>query len=140
MKSNILKAYKEGRSTYVTLQTKYGTFNGKVTCADEDLDIQNDMDGYTFAEDKCFMQSAKKKASYLEQRAIGVTHAYNVLVKSGIAENDPVMEKLKRQMNIANREAEDAKKVYLTLKNTFKTHVSITLDTRRKLQQKANEL
>ena len=43
-------------------------------------------------------------------------------------------------MNIANREAEDAKKVYLTLKNTFKTHVSITLDTRRKLEQKANEL
>ena len=135
MKGTILNTRIEGRDTYVTKQTKYGTFHGKVTCADEDLDVQNELDGYIFAEAKCDMQSLKRRAQFLEQRVIGVQHAYNVLVKSGISADDPVMQKLSRQIKIARREAENAYSDYQVSKVYFRNLVESSIKTRRKIQK-----
>jgi len=135
MKGTILNTRIEGRDTYVTKQTKYGTFHGKVTCADEDLDVQNELDGYVFAEAKCDTQSLKQRAHYLDQRMIGIQHAYNVLEKSGISADDPVMQKLSRQIKIARREAETAYKVYQVSEAYFKNLVESSIKTRRKIQK-----
>ena len=140
MKGKILNAYNVGRRTYITKQTKYGTFHSKVTCADEDMDVKNDLDGYAFAEQKCDIQSFKLRAKYLEQRAIGVRHAYNVLFKSGIDENDITLKKLKRQIKIAEREAAIAKEQYLAAKEYFNNFVVTTIETRRKIKKRKLDL
>lgn len=136
MKTKLINYDIEGRTTHVTIQTKYGTFHGKVTCADEDLDVQNELDGYLFAETKCNIQAYKKRAQLFEQRAIGIKHAYNVLKNSGIDADDPVMQKLERQIEIANREADKAKHTYDFLKGHFEDLVTSSIATRRKLKKK----
>ena len=135
MKGKILNIKTQGKVTNVTKQTKYGTFHGKVTCADEDADVQNELDGYIFAEAKCDLQAYKKRAKYLEQRAIGIKHAYNVLKNSGIAINEPVMQKLERQNKIAYREADKAKKVYESYALYFNDLITSSIATRRKIKE-----
>ena len=136
MKTKVINLGIEGRTTYVTTQTKYGTFHGKVTCADEDLDVQNELDGYIFAETKCNIQAYKRRAKFLEQRAIGIKHAYNVLKNSGINVNDPVMQKLNRQVRIAYREADKAKMIYESSKKSFENLITSSINTRRKIKEK----
>ena len=135
MKTKVINFGIEGRTTHVTTQTKYGTFYGKVTCADEDLDVQNELDGYIFAETKCNIQAYKRRAKFLEQRAIGIKHAYNVLKNSGISVDDPVMKKLNRQVKIAQREAEIANRLYQAFKANFKHLVEASIKTRRKIKE-----
>jgi len=139
MKGRILNTKRDGRDTYVTKQTKYGTFHGKVTCADEDLDVENDLDGFIFAECKCDSQALKRRAQLMEQRAIGVEHAYNVLFKSGIDKDDPVMRKLLRQVKVAKREASNSKDVCLFAEKYFKDIVTSTIKTRRKIAKMNKE-
>ena len=135
MKGKILNAKTQGRTTNVTKQTKYGTFHGRVTCADEDMDVQNELDGYLFAETKCDIQAYRKKVQFLKQRAIGIEHAYNVLKNSGISADDPVMKKLNRQVKIAQREAEIANRLYQSFKANFKHLVEASIKTRRKIKK-----
>ena len=135
MKGKILNAKTQGRVTNVTKQTKYGTFHGRVTCADEDMDVQNELDGYLFAETKCDIQAHKKRAQFLEQRAIGIEHAYNVLKNSGIDADDPVMQKLNRQVKIAHREASNARDVYIFSKRYFDSLVTSSIVTRRRIKE-----
>lgn len=132
MKSKIIEARRDGHDTYITKQTKYGTFHGKVTCAAEDYDVENDTDGYIFAETKCNIQVNKERAKRFEQRAIGMRHAYNVLLKSGVSEDDPTLRKLLRQVKIAEREASAAKERYRYSKdNYFNSFIAATLKCRR---------
>lgn len=135
MKGKILNAKIQGRTTNVTKQTKYGTFHGRVTCADEDMDVQNELDGYLFAEAKCNCQAYRKRAKYLEQRAIGIKHAYNVLKNSGIGIDDPVMQKLNRQIKIAYREADKAKEVYESYELYYNNLITSSIATRRKIKE-----
>ena len=72
----------------------------------------------------------------MEQRAIGIKHAYNVLKNSGINVNDPVMQKLSRQMRIAYREADKAKMIYESSKKSFENLITSSIDTRRKIKEK----
>ena len=139
MKGKILNTKRDGRDTYVTKQTKYGTFHGKVTCADEDLDVENDLDGFIFADCKCDSQALKRKAKLMEQRAIGIEHAYNVLLKSGIDKDDPVMRKLLRQVKVAKREANRIKDACLFEEIYFKDLITNTIKTRRKIAEMNKE-
>ena len=134
MKGKVLNAKRDGKNTYITKQTKYGTFHSKVTVADEDKDIANDLDGFCFAEIKCDIQAIKIRAKYLEQRALGIQHAYNVLLKSGIQEEDEVMRKLARQLKVAEREAQAAEEGYKTIQNNFKDYIDCSLSVRRKIK------
>lgn len=140
MKGKILEARRNGHDTYVTKQTKYGTFHGKVTCAAEDFDVENDLDGYTFAENKCNIQVEKKRSKYFEQRALGVRHAYNVILKSGVDEDDPTLKKLLRQVKIAEREAALAKNRYNFAKSMFDDTIISTIEARRKVKDRKLEL
>lgn len=140
MKGKILEAHRDGHDTYVTKQTKYGTFHSKVTCAAEDYDVENDVDGYLFAENKCNIQVEKERVKYFEQRAIGVRHAYNVILKSGVDENDPTLKKLKRQVKIAEREAAIAKNRYNFSKVYYNDNIVSTIKTRRSIRDRKLEL
>lgn len=135
LKGKVLNAYRDGHTTYVTKQTKYGTFHGKVTCTPEDYDIETDIDGYIFAEIKCDIQSFKVKANYLKQRELGVRHAYNVLLKSGLDENDKTMKKLARQLKIAEREATIAEGTFREVRDHFVDFVETAQRARRKVKQ-----
>ena len=136
MKDKIINSYKDGKNSYVTKQTKYGTFHGKVTLADEDIDVESELDGFLFAEYKCDIQAAKKKVDIFYQRMLGMRHAYNVLEKSGIYQDDPTLKKLKRQLAIAEREYERQEAVYKGLVNHYKPYVELVIEARRDFNKK----
>ena len=136
MKGKILNARRDGKQTYITKQTKYGTFQGQVKLADEDKDVESDFEGYNFAEIKCDIQALKTKMKFFEQRALGIKHAYNVLLKSGVQEKDEVMRKLARQLKIAERDAKDLKEKYTKSQDNFKNYVELCLEVRRKIKNK----
>lgn len=136
MKGKIVDAHIEGRTTYVTKQTKYGTFKGKVTIHPDDEDVRSEIDGYTFAEIKCDIQALKEKAKVMKQRAIGIDHAYNVLKKSGVQEDDVVMKKLNRQSKVAWAQYYDAYDLYDINRDSYDRRVQRSIDYRRKLKNK----
>lgn len=138
MKGTILNAHIEGKNTYVTKQTKYGTFKGKAVLHPEDEDVYSEIRGYTIAELKCDIQALKAKAEYFRQRMLGIQHAYNVLWKSGIDINDPIMVKLNRQKDVAQREFENAYEIYKINRDTLTFRIERNLDFARKAKQKKN--
>ena len=119
----------------VTKQTKYGTFTCSVKVHSDDFDIMNEYDGYHFAEMKCDIAAYREKAQYMKQRAIGIEHAYNVLFDS-CNENDPVMEKLWRQVNVAYWNYESALHTYQILKESYPALIQNILMQRRELRAK----
>ena len=139
MKGTIVDAHIEGKTTYVTKQTKYGTFTSKVTVHPEDEDIQSEVLGYTFAEIKCDIKALKAKMKYFEHRAIGITHALNVMVKSRkFKVFDPAMQAFCRQKNIAWDEYYRARETYLINRDSYEDRVERMLEYRRKIKQSKN--
>jgi len=136
MKGKILNARIEGKTTYVTKQTKYGTFTGKVTLNPEDEDVYSELDGYTFAEIKCDIQALKARAKCMKQRAIGVEHALNVLLKAKHPITDDTMLALARQVDVAWQNYYDAYEIYAINRDSYNIRVQRSLDYRRKLKNK----
>jgi len=137
MKGTILYTeYDKSEKTYIVVkQTKYGTFIKSVKLHPEDEDIQNNYDGYHFAEMKCDIAAYKAKANYLKQRAIGVEHAYHVILDSCDLNNSVVL-KLKRQVDVAWWTYQDTLETYKTLKSSYHFIVENILRQRRELRQK----
>lgn len=119
----------------ITKQTKYGTFTCSVKVHPDDLDIMNEYDGFHFAEMKCDIAAYQVKAQYMKQRAIGIEHAYNVLFDS-CSEDDPVMEKLWRQVNVAWWNYESALHTYQILKESYPVLVQNILTQRRQIRKR----
>ena len=138
MKGTIIDAHIEGDTFYVTKHTKYGTFKGKVTLCDEDKDVKSEIDGYSFAERKCDLQALKVKADFFKQRAIGVQHAYKVMKHSGIDLNDPIAQKLKRQVKVAWDNYNYHLEVYKINKENYYPNIERLLNYRRMIR-KTNE-
>lgn len=134
MKGKIIDAHVNEKTTYVTKQTKYGTFKGKVTVHPEDEDICSELEGYTFAEIKCDIQALKERAKVMKQRAIGIDHAFNVLRKSGIQEDDKTMRKLRRQSIAAWAQYYDAYDLYTVNRDSYNARVQRAIDYRRKIK------
>jgi len=136
MKGTIVDAHIEGKATYVTKQTKYGTFTSKVVLHPEDEDIQSEVLGYTFAEIKCDIKALKAKMKYFEHRAIGISHALDVIVKSRKFEVfDPAIQALCRQKNVAWDEYYKARETYLINKDSYEPRVERMLQYRRKIKK-----
>ncbi len=137
MKGTILYTeYDEtNRKSTVVKQTKYGTFTCSVKLHPDDEDIQNDYDGYHFAEMKCDIAAYKAKAEYMRQRALGVEHSYNVLFDS-CDEDDPIMQKLWRQVQVAWWNYESALETYKILRDSYISLVEVTLRQRRELRER----
>lgn len=140
MKGKILNARIDGKTTYVTKQTKYGTFTGKVTLNPEDEDVYSELDGYTFAEIKCDIQALKAKAKCMKQRAIGVAHAFNVLFKANCAAGRNAysddMLALARQVDVAWQNYYDAYEIYTINRDSYNIRVQRSLDYRRRIRNK----
>lgn len=86
----VIESYDEstGKSRF-KIATKWGTFDHTVTCAPEDKDIQNRFDGLRFARYLCYIDELRAKARAYDQRAIGMSHAADVLY--GIATDEKTM-------------------------------------------------
>ena len=137
MKGTILytKYDENDRKSTVVKQTKYGTFERSVKLHPDDEDIKNDYDGYHFAEMKCDIAAYKVKAEYMRQRAIGVQHTYNVLLDS-CDEDDPIMQKLWRQVQVAWWNFDSAFETYKILRDSYKSLVEVTLRQRREFRKR----
>ncbi len=136
MKGTILDAHVEGDTSYVTKQTKYGTFTGKVVLQPEDQDIRSQVLGFNFAEIKCDIQALKIKAKVFKDKMLGIQHAYNVLLKAGQHPENPTMKALYRQLQVAIKNYEDNYEIYTLNRDSYLERVERMLEYRRKIKNK----
>lgn len=127
-------------TAHVYKETKYGVFFGEATAALEDEDIANQWDGYRFAEMKCDIQAYKAKAKVMKERALGVRHAYDVIVNS-FKDDDfnlesEVLYKLNRQVQIAWRDYEKALHHYKIFKEMYPDYCDQIVRQRREFRNK----
>lgn len=127
----------ERLSAIVVKKTPYGAYTGVSMAAEEDSDIANEWDGYRFAECQCDMKYLKERSKRMYERYLGVKMAYNNLsqtepTSAGAAE---MLDKLKRQMHIAKRDAERARLEYEHRKETYLSFTNAVLAERRRLQE-----
>lgn len=146
MKGTILYAkYDETTGiSKVIKQTKYGTFTRSVKVHPEDKDVANQYDGCYFAELKCDIAAYQQRAKFMQERAKGITHAFNVLSYAD-AQRDPYMDDMKEewyalahQADLAWKRAEDAEDTYHILKDAYNALIEQTLRQRRELREKIN--
>lgn len=144
MKGTILYAeYDEATGiSKVIKQTKYGTFTRSVRVHPEDQDVANQYDGCLFAEMKCDIAAYQEKAKFMQERAKGIMHAFNVLSYAD-AQKDPYMNEMKEewyqlfhQADIAGKLADDARETYEILRDSYNAFIEQTLRQRRDLRQK----
>lgn len=124
--------------TVVCKESKYGLFSGVTMAAPEDWDIANKWDGKDFAEYLADVKQYKEKAKWMRERAIGIENAYKAMAQS-IDEDNPVMQKLKRQVNIAKRDAEACKETYECMRDSYKPYTDMKLKRRREVRKKIEE-
>ena len=144
MKGTILYAeYDEATGiSKVIKQTKYGTFTRSVRVHPEDADIANPHDGCYFAELKCDIAAYQQRAKFMQERAKGITHVFNVLSHADIQQDPYIQEmkeewyKLAHQADIAWKNAEDAFETYHILKDAYTALVDQTLRQRRDFREK----
>lgn len=134
------EAHYRPSTSYVRKETKYGTFYGKAQAASDDEDIANQWDGCRFAEMKCDIKAYKAKMKLMEQRALGVQHAFTVITQSFIAQGDndfydnPVYLKLERQRQVAWDNYYRAKDQYELMKDSYSGFCAHIIKQRRKFR------
>lgn len=141
MKGTILYAdydYADG-VTVVTKSTKYGTFTKSVKVHPQDQDIANKYDGWYFAEMKCDIAAYKQRAKYLQERAKGIKHAYNVLQNAYKNSESPELEALYRQVVVAQNLADTARETYEILKSSYYVIIESALKRRREFRERAKK-
>lgn len=129
----------------VKIATKWGTFDHTVECAPEDKDVENRFDGIRFAHRLCYIDYLRAKARAFEQRAIGISHAANILY--GVATDEKTQWKVngdavmdcRIQAEIAADEARVMREEANKLERDYPAFVGATLDTRRQLRAKHKE-
>lgn len=139
VRGQVLASYwnPELHSAIVVKKTPYGNYTGISIAEEEDADITNEWDGYRFAECKCDMKYLKERSKRMYERYLGIKMAYNNLsqtepTSAGAAE---MLDKLKRQMHIAKRDAEQARQEYEHRKETYVSFTDAVLAERRRLQE-----
>ena len=140
MKGTILYAkYDEGTGvSTVTKQTKYGTFTRSVRVHPQDEDIANQYDGCYFAELKCDIAAYKERAKFMQERAKGILHAYNVLSRADLQagiDSEEIWDLVKRQADIAKNIADQTYETYKILKDSYGALIEATLRQRRKMRE-----
>ena len=133
MKGKILASdYLPGYSSTVGKQTKYGEFWSEVFLQDADQDIDNSFDGCRIAEFDCNLKSAKEKAKWMRQRAIGVRTAYyNIVGSLDVA----ACEALEKQVYVAFKEADKARDYYERMKDYRPIYIENLLKRRRETRE-----
>ena len=133
MKGKILDSqYNPGYSSYVLKQTKYGAFSSEVFLHDEDKDIDNSFDGCRIAEFDCNLKSAKEKAKWMKQRAIGTrTLFYNIIDSL----DEETAELIGRQVESAFMEANKARDYYERMKDYRPIYIENLLKHRRETRK-----
>lgn len=147
MRGNIIDSWYEYTendipiTTCVLKETKYGTFCGTVNLTPDDEDIANVWDGYRFAEMKCDIQAYKEKANRMLQRAIGIEHAYTVILKSydnlsgyDFLDVQPFLNKLEKQVDVAFKEANKAKEQYELMRDSYSGFCDHVIKQRREIR------
>jgi hypothetical protein len=125
----------ESGMSIVVKQSKYGTFTGIATLNEEDADVANKWDGCSFAEAKCDIQIARRKASMLYQRYLGARDVYNAVMNS--AHDDvPELRTLEHQVNVMRRNYEAQRSKYREMRSKYKDYVDKKLDARRSVREK----
>ena len=136
MKGKILESeFEQGHSSWIIKETKYGTFFGQAFInTDKNLDIENSFDGCRIAEFRCDLQAVKEKSKWMRQRAIGIQHAYNVL-KNNFEEDNPALQQLKRQEEIAWRDYYSTRCLYERMKEYEPFYIKNIVEERQKLRK-----
>lgn len=119
----------------VVKNTQYGTFSGEAWCESEDRDIQNRWDGMYIAEFYCDRKIQRAKAKEFSARARGIEHAYNILLNS-LGEEDKGVKLLKRQLDIAQREAKTESNKYHNMALSGRDYVGNIVTRRREFREK----
>lgn len=138
MKGYIIAADMVDGISTVTKQTKYGTYTCSVKIHEEDQDVANIYDGCYFAEMKCDIKAYHEKAMRMKERALGIEHAYNVLLNS-CDPDDFYMIKLERQMNVAWQQYHSALETYKILKDSYYPFIETTLKSRREFRKRIDK-
>ena len=137
MKGKILKAEHIDNKYIVQKQTKYGTFTASVTPHPSDFDIENDFDGFLFAEMKCDLMAYKRKAKNMKERAIGAEHLYITLCNTNIS--DEALMQIKKQVDNIWEEYYNTNETYHILKTSYKPLTERMLNSRRVFRKKINK-
>lgn len=138
----------------VTIGTKYGVFTSSVKIHPQDKDVASELLGCEFAEMKCQIKAAQKRAEIFEAKADGIRHALDVIWDSyygpdkynGHFNREAVTEffdKLYNQLFCAKKQAEDARETYILLRDGYRPYVENLLkiahaSQNRQLQMKLN--
>lgn len=124
----------ESKVAIVCKQTKYGTFRGIAVPVEEDLEIATEWDGYKFAEYQCDIQYMNERAKRFYERYLGMLTAYNNLLQEN-DKNDLILVKLKRQVNLAKRDAAIAREECQSMQVHYKAFCENVIADRKKLQE-----
>lgn len=151
MKQQIIQANydEETGITYLQSHNKYGTFAAQVQCREEDKDIQNRWDGFSFCEYKIRMQTLKKKYQTLQERLKGMRQMQWSATLSLKDNKDPecvenhyckcsfnILKSIESSIYNTEKQMEEAKSQYLQMKNGYYDFVEKTLELRRYARNK----
>lgn len=136
----------ETHESIATVSSQYGVFTHTVVCDESDYDIENRFDGIVIAENKCYRDIAAAKAQDYRIRLKEAKHIYNVLCAqsdsafsedSFIKENMEVVDALRKQVAIAQREYDAAKAQLLSFDLWIADRAKNYAEVRRELREKA---
>ena len=119
----------------VVKQNKYGIFYGYASVDEEDIPFSNAWDGQHFAELKADMSALKAKIKVMKSRALGIENAYKTLLQNTPKE-DPTMQKLLKQCDIAKREIAKLEEKYDNYQKNYKDFTVKTVQERKNFLEK----
>jgi len=125
----------------VCKETKYGTFISYAKPAEIDKDVANSWDGMRFAETKCDIKAYKAKAKIMRERAQGIQHACNVIVRSNAAKGIDIVEnevyqQLQKQCDVAWNNYKRAREQYEIMRDSYSGFCDQILKQRRKMRNR----
>lgn len=126
----------EESSSTVALSSQYGVFEHTVYTHENDKDVENRFDGMNIAEAMCRRDIAKAKMQEMRTRLREAKHIYNVLCHQSDAPFtcDPVADALLRQVDVAERDFDNAKHHYEFINESIANNVHELPNIRRKIR------
>lgn len=131
-KSGILEAFfdEETGMSVCVKGNRDGTVCKQVFLHEEDADIATEFDGCQFAEWKCDIELARKKAYKMYQRYLGAKRTRSDMAQRGYDGSD-VMADLYRVVSVAKRDYIEARNRYKDMEAMYPGAVDRKLEARR---------